>query len=504
MKKYLFVLTMVLLLISLTMSAYSESKPDKYGGILRQALRVGPATPIGYPAEAAPDATWAGRPALEAFARTRDGGIVEPVLATSWKVAQDRKSLILTLRKGVKFHDGTDFNAQAAKWNLDRLIKARKVRDFTSVDIIDNYTLRCNIKSFKNTIIGNLSRPLMISPTAVEKNGLDWARWRPVGTGPFKFVEYIRDAKLFYKRNENYWQKEKPYIDGLEFVVIADKAVQKIAFQKGDIHSLRASGLLAKELKDLGYKYVTRAGGTFLLIPDSKNEGSPFANKKVRLAVSHAIDRKSMAKALGFGFSRPAYHLYPGHSVTSIPNLDIHEFNPEKAKKLLAEAGYPNGFKTSIHTFVRVVPRDYITVIANMLGNIGITVKADFPEAGKYTEYRMKGWKNSLMAHALASMDANMNYGFSMYFGGIQFPSLQKSAAWKKAYDTALTSIDFDSAKTKAMIKLMHDEVMVIPYMEETAVTFFQKGVHDTGELKDGLTTWEPEVAWFGPEYRKK
>jgi ABC-type transport system substrate-binding protein len=487
-----------------TPATTTEPEPDKYGGVLKEVLTVGPATPIGYPPEAAPDASADSRPAIESLVQVKSGGVVEPLLATGWEIAPDGKSITLTLRQGVKFHDGTDFNAAAVKWNLDLEIEAGKVTDWESVEVIDNYTIRVNIPGYQNTILTGFGAGTaqIISPTAVEKNGLDWARWHPVGTGPFKFVEYERDAKLVYERNDNYWNEGLPYLDGIEFVVIADETVRSIAFQKGDIHTLRASGLTAVELKDMGYDYVTRSGGTFVLIPDSKNADSPFADRRVRLAVSHAIDREALAEALGYGFASPAYQVLPGYIETAIPNLDKHQFDQDLARQLLAEAGYPDGFKTTIHAFIRVVPRDYVTAIANMLGEVGIEVEPDFPEAGKYSEYRFDGWSNAMMAHALGAME-NMNSTFSFYFGGIQFPSVQKPEGWQEVYDAALYSETVDPVKTRALAKLMHDDVMVIPYMEETAVAFIHEGVYDSGHLKDSLTTvTEWELTWLDPDLR--
>jgi peptide/nickel transport system substrate-binding protein len=352
--------------------------------------------------------------------RVRSGGVVEPLLATAWEIAPDGKSITLTLRQGVKFHDGSDFNAAAVKWNLDKEIEAKRATDWESVDVIDDYTVRINIPDYKNTILTGLGMgaAMIISPTAVEENGLEWARWHPIGTGPFKFVEYERDAKLVYERNDDYWQEGLPYLDGVEFVVIADETVRKIAFQKGDIHTLRASGLTALELRDLGFDYVTRPGGTFVLIPDSGNPESPFADRDVRLAISHAIDRESLAEALGYGFSAPAYQIFPGFTETAIPNLDKHEFDQDLASELLTNTGRPGGLDTTIHAFIRVVPKDYIAAIANMLEQVGIRVEQDFPEAGKYSEYRFGGWSDAMMAHALGSME-NMNFVFSFYFAGV-------------------------------------------------------------------------------------
>jgi ABC-type transport system substrate-binding protein len=287
----------------------------------------------------------------------------------------------------------------------------------------------------------------------------------------------------------------------MEYVVIADETVQKMAFQRGDIHRLQAQGLLAQEMKNAGFPYNAEAGGTYVLIPDSKNADSPFADKRVRRAVSHAIDREGLAQALGYGFSKPAYQVFPGFKQTALPNLKGHEFNPEKARELLAEAGYPKGFKTSIHTFTRLVKKEWVIAIVNMLSQVGIKAKGDFPEAGKYSEYRMKGWKNALMAHGLAGFE-NLNSSFSFYFGGIQFPSVQKPVGWKPLYDAALNTDEVDPANTQALAQLMHDDVMIIPYFEETAITFYRKGVHLTDFSKYRAMSPVYESEWLEKKAR--
>jgi len=507
MKKFIILALSIVFITSLIFIGCGEEeepKPSreeaKYGGVLKRPLTVGPATPIGYPAEGAPDAVDAATPCVDRLIEVGVGAEILPMLATDWEVAPDGKSVTFELRKGVKFHDGSDFNASVVKWNVDKLIEAeRGANEWESIEVIDDHTIRINITGYTNTVLTGMSIQC-ISPTTVEEKGLEYARWHPVGTGPFKFVEYERDVKLIYERNDDYWQDDKPYLDGLEYIVIADETIRNMAFQNGDIHTLRASGLTAQELRDMGYEYATIAGGTFVLIPDSKNAESPFADRRVRLAVSYAINREALAKAVGYGFSKPAYQVYPGFEETRITNLDAHYFDQDKSRQLLAEAGYPRGFKTTIHSFIRVVPRDYIIAIQGMLAEVGIEVDADFPEAGRYTEYRFSGWNNAMMGHAMASFE-NMNSGFGFYFGGVQFPSVKFPEGWDEAHDKALSSTYVDPVKTQALVRLMHEDVMVIPYLEEVAVEFFQKGIHDHGILTSGgLFNWYPENTWLDPE----
>ena len=148
----------------------------------------------------------------------------------------------------------------------------------------------------------------------------------------------------------------------------------------------------------------SQPGGTFALLPDSKNNDSPWSNLNVRLAASYSLDREAFSNALGFGFTNPAYQVYPGFEQTAIPNLDKHMYDKTRAKNLLKEAGYPNGFKTTMYVFGRVVPANYPTALAEMLRAVGIDIEVETPTAGKYDEYRYAGWHNALMNHALTEL----------------------------------------------------------------------------------------------------
>jgi peptide/nickel transport system substrate-binding protein len=457
---------------------------DQYGGIYKLGLSVFPSRPIGYLPEAAPDSYTAAHPALERLAKLRLDGGVEGILATSWKVSDDLTSLTLTLRKGVKFSDGSDFNADVCKWNLDNSIAAKisAMSTFSSVDKIDDYTVRINLKSYANTVLTNLASGSMqmISKAYVDKNGIDAARWNPVGTGPFILSEFQRDAKLTFKRNPNYWDTGKPYLDGITMTVIADATVRKLAFQKGDLSVLSASGLDAQELQKAGFFTRISPGGTYLLVPDSANAKSPWSNINVRLAASYALDRNALAKALGYGFAIPSYQLYASYVDSKIPNLVPTEFSLAKAKDLLTQAGYPAGFKTTIHNFGRVVPKDYLEAVAGQLRPAGFDVTTDYPEAGKYDDYRYKGWSDGCLSHGIVGAD-NKNTSLSLYFSGTGFVSLKMPAGFQEGYKATLGSRDYDPSLVKQVFQIMYDDMTVIPYIDVQTTAFEQKGVHNPG-----------------------
>ena len=158
------------------------------------------------------------------------------VLATDWKVAADGKSITFNLRKGVKFHDGTDFNAAAAKWNMDRYLNVNpgNVPLWASIDVVDDYTIKLNLKSFQNTILNSLESTagMMVSPTAAQKNGEDWMKINEAGTGPFTLKSFSRDVSVQLYRFDGYWGA-KPYLDGVTFNIIADTNTARMAFEGG-------------------------------------------------------------------------------------------------------------------------------------------------------------------------------------------------------------------------------------------------------------------------------
>jgi peptide/nickel transport system substrate-binding protein len=479
---------------------------EKYGGIYKIALAVAPARPIGYTAEAAPDSYTDSEPAVERLVVLRADGSVEGELATSWKVDVDAKTITLNLRKGVKFHDGSDFNADVCVWNLQNQIDSKQsgAKNWTSVQKIDDYTVRINLSEYQNTALTGLGSGItqQLSKEFFDKNGIEEARWHPVGTGPFIFVSYERDAKLTYKRNPNYWDPGKPYLDGVEMTIIADATVQKLAFQKGDIMSLAPRSLLdAKELKESGnYNVRTGGGGPYVLIPDSANPKSPWANVDVRFAASYALDRQALADALGFGFAQPAYQLFQSFPDLNVPGLIPTLYDKAKAKQLLKDAGYPNGFKTTIHAFTRIVPADYINAVAAQLREVGIDVTTDFPTSGKYEELRYGTW-DGLMGHGLAAFD-NKNQDFTFYFTGLQFGYCQKPTGWQEGVNASLASPEPDNKLIQNVLEIMYDNMMVIPYMEQKAFLFRLKGVHDETEGQYNVLTARYKDYWLDKSLR--
>jgi peptide/nickel transport system substrate-binding protein len=477
------------------------SNADMYGGIYHYPLNVAPASPLGYPVETNPVEGLVASCALERLLLTGDNGFIDPRLATSWEVNVPTKAMTFHLRQGVKFHDGSDFNAEVVKWNFDLQIAAGKATNWVSVDVIDNYTIKITVKVYQNTSLTGVSGYPIASKAAFDKNGIAWARENPIGTGPFVFVEHERGTRVYFEKNENYWDTGKPYLDGVEFIIIADVTVRNLAFKRGDIHEFTAAGLDAKELQDARYPYHQRTGGTFVLVPDSANLDSPFSNLKVRQAVSYAIDRESLAKNLGYGFARPAYQIFPGFKIAVVPNLEKTFYDPVKARQLLTEAGYPDGFTTSIYSQGYAVPSNYVTAVAGMLTEIGIITTPEFPDSGKYSEYRFGSWSKSLLAQGFGNFD-NLNSLWGFYFGTTAFKSRENPANFKAAAEASLASPEVDPALVQACVKIIAEELMVIPYLEETVMIFQVTGAHNAGLDIATQTQFWAHVCWLEAKAR--
>jgi peptide/nickel transport system substrate-binding protein len=478
------------------------------GGVMKIVDLSEGAQPIGAPWDVRGIDVKIIKPAIESFLLEDINGGYHPNLATSWKIDTAKNTITLSLRKGVKFHDGTDFNAKAAKWNLDQDINAKAVKGFLSVDVLDDYTIRVNCDKYRNNFLDYLSSSFggsVVSPTAYEKKGKDWAMWHPVGTGPFKFVSFERGSKLTYTRWEGYWQKGKPYLDGIEFLFIRDPMTQQAAMRESGPDKVDVlcvtSGEQAAMLKAQGFKILSMPIGPVSLIPDSNNADSPLSKLKVRQAISYAIDRDAIVKARGFGFWKPANQIPSPGQLGYVKDLPLGQYDPKKTKQLLAEAGYPNGFKIKIIVMPALVDRDAMVAVQRFLGEVGVQVELEFPDNGGYTAYRWKnGWHDGFMAqHTRMLATANITYNFYWQTVTGQFPSLKRPANLIEEIDASLATVNPEEKKMQELTKIQGDDAMIIPLYYISEMYVVQPNVHDTGYTEYSATTvFTPQNAWLG------
>lgn len=354
------------------------------------------------------------RAANDTLLRLDANGNLAPYLATSWNIDANNNTITLNLRKGVKFHDGTDFNAQAVKWSFDTrkagLAQAAVAPNtafaaMKSIDVVDDYTVRINLNKFDNTFLPVLwFIPSQISsPTNYDKLGKDKAVFTMVGTGPFILKDFNQDVGFTFVKNPNYWQPGKPYLDSFVYKLIADPTTQELLFRKGEVDVPPIDADIQQRLKDTGQFQFVPIGDlptpTFWeFIPDSANADSPWSNVLVRQAAEYAIDKATIATKLGGPGAVPQYQWGPIGTYAYDPTIPDRKYDPAKAKQLLAQAGYPNGFKTTLNQGATIqYVRDMELAMVDYWRAVGIDVSINQMTLATFLAQSRTGWKNGIM-----------------------------------------------------------------------------------------------------------
>src|SRR5262245_21837699 len=281
-----------------------------------------------------------------------------PVLAESFDVSKDGLVYTVKLKKGIKFHDGTDFKADAVKVNLERVLDpANKLKRFglynnniAKIEAVDDYTARITLKTPFSPFINQLAHPstVMISPAALKQWGSKDIAFHPVGTGPFKFVEWKQTDYLKVAKWENYWRKGYPKVDSITWKPVVDNNTRAAMMQTGEAHfTYPVSYEVVDVLKQKPELEIVAAPSIVLRYLSMNTQQKPFDNPKVRQAIAYAINKEALAKVAFNGFASPAEGVAP-QGVEFAIKMGAWPYDVAKAKQLLTEAGYPNGFETEI------------------------------------------------------------------------------------------------------------------------------------------------------------
>ncbi len=354
--------------------------------------------------------------------RYRTGSnIPEPGLATSWNVSQQGRVWTFQLRRGVKFHDGTPFNADAVVFSLERqrdpfhpfhrhkfYYWENVYRNIEKVEKLDEFTVRITIERSYAPFEANLAMfPVaIVSPTALEKWGDDYAR-HPVGTGPFKFSSWTQGDRIVLERNDDYWGGA-PAIKRLVFQVIPDPRQRLIALESGAVDI--AYGILPEELQFVELHpalrlYKKAANNVVYLALNTTHP--PFDDVRVRRAANYAINKEPIVKLVYQGNAIPADGPLPPTQWGYHKPDERYTYRPERARELLAEAEADGRFDPNReHVFyVPSTPRPYMPnpvamaqVLSANLADVGIKVKVSFNEFGVHKQ-ALKLGKHDLCLH---------------------------------------------------------------------------------------------------------
>lgn len=330
---------------------------------------------------------------------------VQNVLAQSYKVSDDGLTWTLVLRKGITFQDGTPFNAQAVKANLDRasspdshLKRYNLYKNIAHTDVVDDNTVTVTLKTPFSAFINVLAHPAtaMISPAALKKYGKDIG-FHPVGTGPYKLDTWNQTDFVKVTKFAGYWQQGLPKLDSITWRPVVDNNTRAAMLQTGEANlafpiPFEQAAVLAKNPK---LELVTSPSIMQRYISMNVTQ-KPFDNPKVREAINYAINRDALVKVAFAGYATPATGVVPP-AIAYATHYPAWPYDPAKARALLKEAGYPDGFSTTLwSSHNHSTAQKVLQFTQQQLAQVGIKVKLTAMDAGqRAAQVEDKGQKES-------------------------------------------------------------------------------------------------------------
>ncbi|MEW6227559.1 MAG: ABC transporter substrate-binding protein [Bacillota bacterium] len=474
----------------------SAGETPKYGGILHDYLG---ADPPGIDPQV--DTTFLiynlSREIFNTLVRyEKDSLKLEPeLLETLPALSADRKTYTCKLRKGVKFHDGTELKAKDVKftfermltpatkaangWCIEQIVGAQemmdgKAKELAGFKIIDDYAFQFTLEYPYAPFLSNLAVPAMsIFPEeACKKAGDNWAL-RPIGTGPFKIDKWVRDSILVLKKHADYFEKGLPYLDAIEMRIIPESATAMLEFENGtiDVTSIPDSDFI-RVTTSPAFKDKILSGTPLNIYFYNLNVNDPYLKDvRVRRAFAMAIDKKTLVDKVFTGGRADvaSSFLCPGLPGFN-PNFPGIEYNPAKARELLKEAGYPNGFTIeSWQTKSDTVLRRNEAVQA-MLKEVGINLKIVQVDSASYRQARKQGTIPCYFSNWWADIGDPDNFlyvwfhssqskGFSSNYSSPKVDALLDRA--RKVSDAAERIALYQRAEGI----IVHDDVAVVPLL---------------------------------------
>ncbi|RLC04572.1 MAG: ABC transporter substrate-binding protein [Deltaproteobacteria bacterium] len=457
---------------------------------------------------------------------------LEPGLAKSWDIASDGKTYTFHLQKGVKFHDGTPFNANAVVFSIGRMMKDRSVKfngmgwdipaqerppeywvsmemDDTigSIEAVDDYTVVFKLKRVEAPFLANMGMDFadIISPTAFLKNPKEFLR-NPVGTGPFKFAKWVKDDRIVLEKNKDYWDKSGgPYLDKLIFRSIPENSVRFLELKTGNIHICQfpnpADIDLAK--KDSNLILPTQPGMNVGYLSFNHTKEPWKSNVNLRKAIAHGINRKAIVDNIYQGMGQVAKNPIPPTMWGYNKSVPGYVYDIDLAKEYLAKAGYPEGKGLGeITLWSMPVPRPY-----NPEGQkIGVAMAADLKKLGITARIVSYDWGTYLKRQREQPEDMDLfqlgwtgDNGDPDNFLAVLFDGLASSSIRTQWHNETYHNLmlkgkqTVDQAKRTKIyedaLQLMFDECPVIPVAHSTVIWPSLKSVqnfklHPTGSVR--------------------
>ena len=428
----------------------------------------------------------------DALVKSMPGQPLAPSLAESWTVSPDNLTYDFVLRKGVKFHNGDPVTAEDVKFSYERYrgagagpFKARTA----GVDIVDPQRVRFRFKQPWPDFMTFIGTPAtgagwIVPKKYVEKVGDDGFKKAPVGAGPYKFVSFNPGIELVLEAFDGYWRKT-PSVKRLVFRSIVEEETRLVALKRGEVdiaYSIR--GPLAEELQrtpGLTLKPNYPPGTFWLVFPEQWTDPkSPWADRRVRLAANHAIDRQAINKAETLGFSKIMGSIIPT-TFEFFWQPPVHPYDPVRTKRLLTEAGYPNGFDAGDY-YCDASYSNLGEAVVNYLKAAGIrTQMRPLERAAFIAQNRDKKLKNIIQTasgaagNAATRMDAFVAAGGTFTYGS--YPDIEGLVREQAGEN--------DPKRREAILQriqqLIHDKAMYAPIWELAFLNGYGPRVAESG-----------------------
>ncbi|MFJ5438264.1 glutathione ABC transporter substrate-binding protein GsiB [Pectobacterium brasiliense] len=365
------------------------------------------------------------------------------VLADSYDVSPDGLTYTVKLHPGVKFHDGTAFNAAAVKVNLDRasnpdnrLKRYNLFKMIEKTEAVDDLTVKITLKTPFSAFVNNLAHPaaVMISPAALKQYGKDIG-FHPVGTGPYRFVTWNQTDFVKVEKFNGYWKAGLPKLDSITWRPVVDNNTRAALLQTGEAQFAYPIPFEQAKVLEKNDKLALVASPSILHRYISMNvTQKPFDNPKVREALNYAINKEALIKVAFSGYATPAEGPLPS-SIDYSVKYHPWPYDPAKARELLKEAGYPNGFTTTLwSSHNHSTAQKVLQFTQQQLSQVGVKVQVTAMDAGqRAAEVEGKGVKETgvrLFYTGWSASTGEADWALSPLFATASWPPAQFNTAF--------------------------------------------------------------------------
>ncbi len=409
---------------------------------------------------------------------------VVPLLATKWEVKEEGKRWIFYLRRGVKFHDGTEFDADSVVYSFKRQIENKSYTFsvffpfLTGIKKIDKYTVEITQSKPYPLLLYALANPVgyILSP-ASKKGG----SYKPIGTGPFMFKGSGKDGRLLLVSNPDYWGG-KPRIEGVVFYSMGNPSWRILQLKNGNVDIVRVSSVkehyALKNYPQIKFIIYSLMDINYLIFNSHK---PPFNRRKAREAVAHLMDKKRLVRLIFQDLAIPAVTLLPPYLKGFNPLIHDYGYNPEKARKLLVEAGYPGGFKCTLYISKgRTDLKELLLKFIRSAKRVGVDINLIVLPYNQFIRETRKGKHNMVAFGWVADMPDPDNFLYPLFARkqrGVEMNYYNKKLA--EILEKARVTPDNDERLKLYMEaqEIIYRDVALIPLYHSRKIIAYNKNI---------------------------